>query len=314
MIIVTGGAGMVGSNIVHGLNAIGRDDIIVVDDLTDGRKFRNLAGAKIADYLHIEELRAAIEAGRLEPCEVVFHQGACSSTTEWDGKFMLSMNFTYSKMLFHWTTSHDIPLVYASSAAVYGRSDKFEEAEACEGPLNVYGYSKKLFDDYVRRNHLPQMSPVVGLRYFNVYGPREEHKGAMASVAFHLYNQNQRGESLKLFGAFAGVPAGQQARDFIYVEDVVSVNLWAWRSGASGIFNCGTGRAQPFLDVGSAIIAECGSGEIEFIDFPEHLKGCYQDFTQADITRLRSAGYNAPFRSVEDGVKDYVGYLNGTAM
>ena len=312
MIIVTGGAGMIGSNIVHALNAAGRDDVIVVDDLTDGRKFRNLVGARIFDYLDKDDFIEKIGSGFMDQCEVIFHQGACSSTTEWDGKMMMNTNFECSKQIFHWATGKKIPMIYASSASVYGNNTDFAEIPANEAPLNVYAFSKKLFDDYVRRNHVAGMSPVVGLRYFNVYGPREEHKESMASVAYHLYHQIRRGEAVKLFGASEGVAAGQHSRDFIHVDDVVSVNLWAWQAKISGIFNCGTGRAQPFMDVANAIIASCGMGEVEFIDFPKHLKGRYQSFTKADTSRLVRAGYEKPFLAVRDGVSNYVQFLNNT--
>jgi ADP-L-glycero-D-manno-heptose 6-epimerase len=314
MIIVTGGAGMIGSNIVHALNAAGRDDIIVVDDLTDGRKFRNLVGARMFDYLDKDNFIEKIGSGSMDQCEVVFHQGACSSTTEWDGRMMMNTNFEYSKQIFHWATGRNIPFIYASSASVYGNNTDFSENPINETPLNVYAFSKKLFDDYVRRNHVAGMSPVAGLRYFNVYGPREAHKESMASVAYHLYHQIRRGEPVKLFGASEGVAAGQHSRDFIHVNDVVSVNLWAWQAKISGIFNCGTGRAQPFMDVANAIIASFGKGEIEFIDFPEHLKGRYQSFTKADTSRLVKAGYDKPFLDVRDGVGNYVQFLNSTTI
>lgn len=312
MIIVTGGAGMIGSNIVHALNKAGREDIIVVDDLTDGRKFRNLLGARIWDYVDKDDLFDRISSGSMDHCEVIFHQGACSSTTEWDGKMMMNTNFEYSKLIFHWATGRNIPLIYASSASVYGNNTEFAETPANEAPLNVYAFSKKLFDDYVRRNHVAGMSPVVGLRYFNVYGPREAHKETMASVAYHLYQQIKRGEAVKLFGESEGIAAGQHSRDFIHVDDVVSVNLWAWQSKISGIFNCGTGRAQPFMDVANAVISSCGAGEVEFIEFPEHLKGRYQSFTKADMSRLVNAGYDKPFLAVDDGVANYVKFLNNT--
>jgi ADP-L-glycero-D-manno-heptose 6-epimerase len=309
MIIVTGGAGMIGSNIIHGLNAIGRSDIIAVDDLSDGTKYRNLVGAQISDYIDKDSLFQKIDSGSLDQCEVIFHQGACSSTTEWDGKMMMETNFEYSKQLYNWAISRGISYLFASSASVYGNNVIFSENPENECPLNVYAFSKKLFDDYVRTNHKPGLPPVVGLRYFNVYGPREAHKGSMASVAFHLYNQIQRGETLKLFGASDGVGAGQQSRDFIHVDDVVAVNLWSWQARISGIFNCGTGRAQPFMDVANAIISACGSGEIEFIDFPEHLRGRYQNYTQADMSRLVQVGYHDPFITVENGISGYVKFL-----
>lgn len=310
MIVVTGGAGMIGSNIVAALNAAGRSDIIVVDDLTDGTKFRNLADLTISDYLDKDEFLALVEKDALEPIEVVFHQGACSATTEWNGKFMMEVNYAYSKQLLHFCLARRVPFLYASSAAVYGGSAEFREEPEFERPLNVYGYSKKLFDDYVRAKIFPTgHSPVIGLRYFNVYGPREAHKGSMASVAFHLFNQVGRGENPKLFGAYDGYGPGEQSRDFIHVGDVADVNLWLWRRGVSGIFNCGTGRAQPFRTIAETVISSLGRGEIEYVDFPDHLKGRYQSFTQADMTRLRAAGYNGTFRDLETGTREYVEWL-----
>lgn len=310
MIVVTGGAGMIGSNIVATLNAAGRSDILVVDDLTDGTKFRNLADLSIEDYLDRDEFLDLITRDAIGPMDVVFHQGACSATTEWNGKFMMEVNFAYSKKLLHFCLNARIPFLYASSAAVYGGASEFREEPKLERPLNVYGYSKKLFDDYVRAKVLPtEHSPVVGLRYFNVYGPREAHKGAMASVAFHLFNQVERGENPKLFGAYDGYGLGEQSRDFIHVEDVADVNLWLWNRAISGIFNCGTGRAEPFRTIADTVVAELGKGQVEFIDFPNHLKGRYQSFTQADMTRLRAAGYNGSFRDVTTGTKDYVAWL-----
>jgi ADP-L-glycero-D-manno-heptose 6-epimerase len=310
MIIVTGGAGMIGSNIVAALNAEGRTDIVIVDDLTDGHKISNLADLKIADYVDKDDFLSLLDADRRDDIEVIFHQGACSTTTEWTGRFMMDVNYTFSKRLLQHCLLRAIPLIYASSASVYGGGSDFREEPECELPLNVYAYSKKLFDDFVRRTlSAGAASQVAGLRYFNVYGPREAHKGAMASVAFHLFNQIERGEDPKLFGAYDGFGPGEQSRDFIHVGDVADVNLWLWKRGTSGIFNCGTGRAQPFRTVAQTVIETLGKGEIAFVDFPDHLKGRYQSFTQADMTRLRAAGYNGAFRSVETGVRDYVTWL-----
>jgi ADP-L-glycero-D-manno-heptose 6-epimerase len=309
MIVVTGGAGMIGANLVMALNGEGRDDILVVDDLTDGTKFANLVEARIADYQDKDDFLARILAGEEMGIEVIFHQGACSATTEWDGRFMMKVNYDYTKALYHYCKTRKIPFVYASSAAVYGGGTTFREEFEFEAPLNVYGWSKKLFDDYLRRNHREGDPPVVGLRYFNVYGPREGHKGTMASVAFHLFNQVKRGENPKLFGAWEGYGPGEQSRDFVHVEDVAAVNLWCWHKGVSGIFNCGTGRSQPFKTVAEGVIAGLGQGRIEFIDFPDHLKGRYQSFTQADMSKLRAAGYNGAFRDVETGVREYVEWL-----
>ena len=242
MIIVTGGAGMIGSNIIKALNDKGYRDIPVVDNLKDGTKFVNLVDLDIADYIDKEDFVASIVAGDdLGDIEAVFHEGACSATTEWDGKYMMDNNYQYSKDLLHYCLDREIPFLYASSAATYGGREEFIEEREYEAPLNVYGYSKFLFDQYVREILPEADSQICGFRYFNVYGPREGHKGSMASVAFHLNTQINRGENPKLF-------AGSEnfKRDFIYVGDVAAVNLWFWETGKSGIFNCGTGRAETF--------------------------------------------------------------------
>jgi len=312
MIIVTGGAGFIGSNIVKLLNTQGYTDILVVDDLTDGTKFRNLADLVIADYRDKDVFRQCVvnDQRALEGVEAVFHQGACSATTEWNGKFMMDNNYTYSQELLAACQRLNIPFFYASSASVYGDGPVFTEGLANEKPLNVYGYSKFLFDQHVRRVLPKATAPIVGFRYFNVYGPREQHKGSMASVAFHLHQQILKGENPKLFGAYDGYEAGGQSRDFIFVEDVAQVNLWAWQQGVSGIYNLGTGRAQPFRDIAEAVIAYHGKGEITYIDFPEHLKGRYQSFTQADMSDLRAAGYDKPFSDVATGTNAYLDWLS----
>lgn len=311
MIIVTGGAGFIGSNIVKLLNAEGFTDILVVDDLTDGTKFRNLADCVIADYQDKDAFRAKLSDARfLEGVQAVFHQGACSATTEWNGKYMMDNNYTYSQELLAACQLAKVPFMYASSASVYGDGPVFSEGLVNEKPLNVYGYSKFLFDQHVRRVLPKATAPIVGFRYFNVYGPREQHKGSMASVAFHLHQQILKGENPKLFGAYDGYEAGGQSRDFVYVGDVAAVNLWAWQQGISGIFNLGTGRAQPFREVAEAVIAYHGKGEITYVDFPEHLKGRYQSFTQADMNRLRAAGYDKPFADVATGTRAYLDWLS----
>ncbi|OCG21736.1 MULTISPECIES: ADP-glyceromanno-heptose 6-epimerase [unclassified Gilliamella] len=306
MIVVTGGAGFIGSNIVKGLNDLGHKDILVVDDLTDGTKFANLADLDIADYMDKDEFISIAIAGEDRDIEAVFHQGACSSTTEWDGKFMMENNYNYSKDLLHYCLDFNIPFLYASSAATYGgRSDNFIEERAYEKPLNVYGYSKFLFDQYVRQQ-LPQAnSPICGFRYFNVYGPRESHKGSMASVAFHLNEQINKGEKPKLF-------AGSEnfKRDFIYVGDVVAVNLWFWKNKISGIFNCGTGRAESFQAVADAVLNYHKKDEIDYIPFPDHLKGRYQSYTQADLTKFRQTKCSIEFKTVAEGTAEYMKWLN----
>ncbi|MCX8729701.1 ADP-glyceromanno-heptose 6-epimerase [Gilliamella sp. B2969] len=306
MIVVTGGAGFIGSNIVKGLNNQGYQDILVVDDLTDGTKFANLVDLDIADYMDKDEFISAIIAGELLNIETIFHQGACSSTTEWDGKFMMENNYDYSKDLLHYCLDFNIPFLYASSAATYGgRSDNFIEDRCYEKPLNVYGYSKFLFDQYVRKILPDATSQVCGFRYFNVYGPRENHKGSMASVAFHLNEQIHKGEKPKLFAG-----SDNFKRDFIYVGDVVDVNLWFWKNNISGIYNCGTGRAESFQAVADAVLSYHKKEEIDYIPFPDHLKGRYQRFTQADLTKFRKTGCPIDFKTVSEGTTEYMQWLN----
>ncbi len=317
MIIVTGGAGFIGSNIVHALNARGRTDILVVDDLTNGKKYRNLIGAQLFDYQDYEDFLADVIADKIfaKKVDAIFHEGACSATTEWDGRHMMRANYDYSKHLFHYSVQHCIPFVYASSAAVYGMNSQFEESSVLEAPLNVYGYSKWIFDQYVLR-HLPELrSPVVGLRYFNVYGPREQHKGSMASVALHAMSQLRESGVVRLFEGCDGYAHGEQVRDFISVEDVVKVNLWFMENpGKTGVFNVGTGKARPFNDVARNLISLHGSGKIEYIPFPEKLRGAYQSFTQANVTRLRDAGYHTSFLTLEEGLERYWQWVNATPI
>ncbi len=312
MIVVTGAAGFIGANIVHSLNRRGETDILVVDDLVDGTRFRNLAELDVTDYMDKAEFLEKAKNNDLPGnIRAIFHEGACSDTTEWDGRFMMENNYTYSKVLLHWCLEHRVPYLYASRAAVNGASNDFREVLECEKPLNVYGYSKWQFDQYVRRL-LPDInSQVVGFRYFNVYGPREQHKGKMASVAYHLHKQIGAGENPKLFEGWDGYPDGGQQRDFVYVDDVCKVNLWFFDNPEkSGIFNLGTGRAQSFLDVANAVIAHHGKGQVEFIPFPDELKGRYQSFTQANIEQLRAAGYREPFADVATGVERYLQWLD----
>ncbi|MFP1923075.1 ADP-glyceromanno-heptose 6-epimerase [Lonsdalea quercina] len=310
MIIVTGGAGFIGSNIVKALNDQGYRDILVVDNLKDGTKFANLADLDIADYIDKEDFIANIVAGDdLGDIEAIFHEGACSSTTEWDGKYMMDNNYQYSKEVLHYCLERSIPFLYASSAATYGgRSKDFVEERQFEQPLNVYGYSKFLFDQYVREILPHAGSQVCGFRYFNVYGPREGHKGSMASVAFHLNQQIHQGENPKLFSGSESFK-----RDFVYVADVAAVNLWFWKQGVSGIFNCGTGRAESFQAVADAVLEYHKTGSVDYIPFPEKLQGRYQSYTQADLTKLRAAGYDKPFHTVAEGVADYMAWLNRDA-
>ena len=332
-IVVTGAAGMIGSNLVHGLNALGITDVIAVDDLTDGPKYRNLLGAQMSDYFDKDDFYARFARGDFGKVDAVLHQGACSDTMEHNGKFMLDTNYRCSKNLLDACQSQGTRLLYASSAATYGGSASFIERPEFEQPLNVYGYSKLLFDNVVRRMiatpQSGQSAQVVGFRYFNVYGPREQHKARMASVAFHHFNQFSETGKVKLFGEYGGYAPGGQSRDFVFVEDVVAVNLWFLQHpDQSGIFNLGTGTAQAFNDVAlatvNAVRASTGDaalplqdlvkqGLVEYTAFPQALVGKYQCFTQADLTALRATGCDHRFACVAEGVERYVTWMSAQA-
>jgi len=324
MIVVTGAAGFIGSNIVRGLNRRGEYDILAVDDLTEGDKFVNLVDCGIADYMDRNEFRARVRDRSLHNVRAIIHQGACSDTTERNGLYMLDNNYRVTLELFEYAQAHAIPFLYASSAAVYGGSSVYVEDPANERPLNVYGYSKLLFDQVLRRRMDSLTAQVVGLRYFNVYGPHEQHKGRMASVAFHNMNQFLAEGHVRLFAGWDGYSDGGQSRDFISVDDVVAVNLhFLDNPQVSGVFNCGTGRAQPFNDVAAGVVnalrAEKGEQPLSlaelvdrkllrYVAFPDDLKGRYQSFTQADVSALRASGFTAPMRDVNQGVSEYVHY------
>ena len=320
-ILVTDAAGFIGCNNVLALNREGITDVIAVDNLTRSEKFVNLAACKISDYFDKNDFIERVSAGTAPVPEAIFHQGACSDTMETDGKYMMENNYRYTLTLFEWAQKLRIPFIYASSAATYGASTVFVEDVKNEGPLNVYGYSKYLFDQVLRSRMASLTAPVVGLRYFNVYGPHEQHKVRMASVAFHQYFQFLKEGKVKLFEGCLGYGNGCQMRDFVYVEDVVSVAMHFMQAGKSGIFNCGTGRAQPFNDIALTVVNSLGNtnfsleeavskGLIEYIDFPAALKGKYQAFTQADLTALREkGGYEGTFRTVQEGTSSYMEYL-----
>ena len=313
MIIVTGGAGFIGSNLIHALNKRGETNILLVDNLKNGRKMHNIADLDIADYMDKADFIEKIELpGFLSNVRAVFHQGACSATTEWDGQYVMSNNYDYSKRLLRHCVAKKIPFIYASSASVYGvGKDGFRVERSCEHPINMYAYSKFQFDQYARQL-LPQTtSQIVGFRYFNVYGPREQHKGAMSSTAFHFNNQVIEHKKAKLFEGCDGFGNGEQKRDFVYVDDVVDVNLWFMdHPEKSGIYNVGTGKAETFNAVAQAVISWHKQGNIEYIPFPEHLKGAYQSYTQADISGLRQVGYSKEFLDVKQGVNNYLDSLN----
>jgi ADP-L-glycero-D-manno-heptose 6-epimerase len=313
MIVVTGGAGFIGSNIVQALNARGETNILVVDNLKNGEKFVNISDLHIADYQDRHDFMQDIHDGVYDgKIRAIFHLGACSATTEWDGIYMMENNYNYSKNLLHFCIQNDAQFLYASSASVYGSGSVFVEDFQYEKPINLYAYSKFQFDQYVRRLMPDITTQVAGFRYFNVYGPREQHKGKMSSTAFHFNNQIKENGVAKLFEGCDGYENGGQQRDFVFVGDAVAVNLWFMDNpDKSGIFNLGTGTARSFKDMANAVIAWHGHGSIEYIPFPDNLKGRYQSFTEADISALRRVGYNFEFASLEEGVRLYLDWLNG---
>ncbi|MDQ7990403.1 MAG: ADP-glyceromanno-heptose 6-epimerase [Candidatus Dactylopiibacterium sp.] len=325
--VVTGAAGFIGSNLIAGLNARGVRHIIAVDNMTKGDKFRNLVDLDIADYLDKHDFRKRLNDGEFDGrIAAVLHQGACSNTMEHNGQYMMDNNFRYTTEVLDFCIRQAVPLLYASSAATYGASQVFREEPEFEGPLNVYGYSKVLFDRVLRSRWNELTAQVVGFRYFNVYGPREAHKaGAGSSVAFNAFHQFRKEGRVKLFVGCDGYPDGGQLRDFVYIEDIVAANLYFLdHPDKSGIFNLGTGRAQSFNDIAigvvNAVRAHEGkpvlsheemvrTGLIEYVPFPDILKGKYQSFTQADISKLRAAGYTRDFHDVAAGVGKYCSKL-----
>lgn len=302
MIVVTGGAGFIGSNLIESLNADGIDEVMVVDRLGDN--FRNLADLRFSDFMQPDEFLRALDRNQLtEKIDAIFHQGACADTTCDDGAYMMENNFTFSKTLLHFAISRKIPLVYASSAAVYGASRNFAATRENERPLNLYALSKLAFDNHVRALVANVDSTVVGLRYFNVYGPREAHKKKMASMPYQLYRQLKETKRARLFKGTDGYADGAQQRDFVFVGDVVRVNrAFAAGQARRGIFNVGTGHARTFNDVANALISQIGAGGLDYVQFPESLAGRYQSFTEADLASLRDAGYATAFTNLEDGI------------
>ena len=314
MIIVTGGAGFIGSNIVKGLNERGREDVLIVDNLTNMVKFKNIQGLKAIDYMDKNDFIAAIKNGKFDDAniEVIFHEGACSDTMEYNGKYMMENNFEYTKTLMHFALKKKIQLLYASSASTYGSGKHgFSEKPACEEALNVYAFSKLFFDNYARRYFDAAESQIVGLRYFNVYGPQENHKGKMASMIFQMFNQWKAEGKVKLFEGIDGYGNGEQVRDFIYVKDVVKVNFFFWdHPELKGIYNCGTGHAHTFNTLAKGVLKYFGSGELEYVPFPEVLKGKYQSFTEADSSKLLAAGYDGGFTDIEEAIAEYCALLD----
>lgn len=314
MIIVTGGAGFIGSNLVYGLNLRGVFDIIIVDNLKNSIKQRNLNALKFLDFV---DKRYFIEnLSKFKKAEVIFHQGACSNTMETDGYYMINNNYEYSKTILHHCITNNIRLIYASSASVYGNGlHGFSEKPESEYPLNIYAFSKYLFDNYVRmyfergklcyKSFKKKSTQIVGLRYFNVYGPQENHKNTMASTIFHFYNQIIKENKMKLFEGSENF-----LRDFVYVDDIVKINLFFYeKEDLNGIFNCGTGKAESFLKIAKILQNFNTNSDIEYIPFPDQLKGKYQTYTCADLTLLRNSGYIGDFTSLEEGIKKYYYYL-----
>ena len=331
-VVVTGAAGFIGSNLVAALNRAGVDEIVAVDVPDEGAGLENLADLRVADYAPRSIFYERFAQGAFGKVEAVLHQGACSDTTASDTGYVMHNNFELSRQLLDGCVRQGTRLVYASSAATYGSSRTFTENPDSERPLNIYGRSKLRFDEHVRTELASGAASgarqVVGLRYFNVYGPREQHKSRMASVAFHHFHQFQEAGRVRLFGAYGGYGPGEQSRDFIHVDDVVAINLWFLEHrDVSGIFNTGTGRAQPFNDVALTVVntllgrqgapslslqEAVATGRIEYIPFPEDLRERYQCFTQADLQALRRAGCEHDFMDVQTGVARYVEALART--
>lgn len=309
--IVTGGAGFIGRNLVAALNARGHEDILIVDRLGSDQKWKNLLGLSFVDMVDLDDFRNFITDSAIDELETVFHLGACSSTTERDADYLLDNNYRYSQEICQWCLSGDVRFIYASSAATYGDgslgySDE-ESRTPLYRPLNMYGYSKQLFDLWAGKEGL--FDRIVGLKYFNVFGPHEDHKGEMRSMVHKAYGQILSTGRVRLFKSHRpDYQDGEQLRDFVYVKDAVDVTLFFEdHSQVSGLFNCGTGRARSWNDLVGALFAAMGRApEIEYIDMPESLRNQYQYFTQADGAQLRSAGYDRPFTPLEKAVADYV--------
>lgn len=326
MIIVTGGAGFIGSNIVHAFNGRGENDILIVDHIGKGEKFKNLIGLKFYDIWSKEKFSEAIAdlddvdpelQAMIEDVECVFHMGACSDTMELDGDYMLRNNYEYSKAVCDFCDMFGLPMIYASSASTYGLGARgFREEPECEHALNHYAFSKLLFDRKVRDEISYSDNVLYGMRFFNVYGPQEHHKGRMASIFYQMYNQLKRDGVIRLFKGIDGAEDGEQRRDFIYVGDVVKVCLWFFDQSneeeavESGVYNCGTGHAHSYNEAARAMIKAVGHGSIEYVDFPNELRGKYQNFTQADTTKLIDAGYDGGFTELDEAVAEYVELLD----
>lgn len=311
MIIVTGGAGFIGTNLVRSLLELDKK-ILIVEELDKyTKKFDNIKNLDVLDCLDHNIFMNDLVNGKYQnKIDQIFHLGACSKTTEPDRDYIMDVNLSYSKKLLKYCSNSNISMIYASSASVYGGGSIFKEEPANESSLNHYSESKLLFDNYVRENIAKIKSQIVGMRYFNVYGPYEQHKEVMSSVAYHFYNQFKRHGMLKLFRGSHGYDDGEQRRDFVYVKDTIDVKLWFMQNNYSGIFNVASGKSRSFNDVANSVINYFNSGHIEYINFPEGLEAQYQAFTEADMSNLRNRGYQKEATELEDGVSSYLKFLD----
>ena len=310
MIIVTGGAGFIGTNLVRSLLNLNKKILIVEEIDRYTNKFQNIKNLDIVDCVaHDIFLKDLLNDKYKNKIEYIFHLGACSKTTEPDRNYIMDVNLNYSKRLLEYAANNKINMVYASSASVYGSGNTFKEDSKNESSLNYYSESKLLFDNYVRDNFGKISSQIVGMRYFNVYGPYEQHKEVMSSVIFHFYNQLLNKGMLKLFRGSHGYGDGEQRRDFVFVKDTIDIKVWFMKNNISGIYNIATGKSRTFNDVANCVIDYFGSGHIEYIDFPNGLEKQYQAFTEADMTNLNIAGYSGKPTELEDGIKSYLSFL-----
>jgi len=311
MIVVTGGSGFIGTNLVRSLLELNHKVLVVEELDRNANKFKNIDTLDIVDCIgHNIFIRDLLNDKYKNKIEYIFHLGACSKTTEPDREYIMDVNLNYSKTLFEYAANNNIKMVYASSASVYGSGNIFIEDHANESSLNHYSESKLLFDNYIRKNLNKVNSQIVGIRYFNVYGPYEQHKGVMSSVIFHFYNQIKNTGKLKLFRGSHGYSDGEQRRDFVYVKDTIDIKIWFMQNNISGIFNVATGKSRSFNDVAKSVLDFFDSGHIEYIDFPDGLEEQYQAFTEADLTNLRNVGYKGISTELEDGVKSYLSFLS----
>ena len=322
-ILVTGGFGFIGTNLIKKLNEIGFSDITCIDSLNNPLKLINASEIKISDFIDKKEFFSILKntSSHAFDYDYIFHQGACSDTTCEDGNYIMQNNFTFSKLLADICLENYIPMVYASSASVYGEAKYFIESKN-EKALNYYAYSKLLFDEYIRNKNINSLkSQIVGLRYFNVYGPYEEHKNRMASVILHFYNQMKKNKKINIFEGSHGLENGEHKRDFIHVDNVVDMNLWFFKNNKiSGIFNCGTSEANSYNKIADIIINYFKQNKNNFnltvddyknyIKFPADLKDKYQPFTESSNENIKSLGYDNKFYSIEEGVNKYLKYLD----